>query len=490
MKFSFAEPDLGKKGVIAVAVAEGRKLGAAATRLDRQSGGAIRRALAGSKFDGKLGELLDIAGPAGVPQSHIVLYGLGKPEDLIEGKAEDLGGGLLALLRGLPDTAAAIVVDGGAGLPAPRAAAHMAYGGQLRSYRFDKYRTKIKKDEQPKLERVTVMLDDSGAAKRAFAPLEQVAEAIAFARDLVAEPANVVYPASMATRVQSLKRLGLAIEVLDLKMLQKLKMGALLGVAQGSLHEPRMVTLRWNGGGRGKAPIAFVGKGVTFDSGGLSLKNPEAMQGQKRDMAGGAAVLGVMSALAALRPAVEVTGYVAAAENMPSGRAIRPGDIVRAANGKTIEVLNTDAEGRLVLADALSHAAAQQPDQIVDLATLTAAVGAALGRRYAGIMGTDAAVVQGLIAAGKRAGENLWELPLVDEYRNDIVSRVADLKNTGEGYAGTIIGGLFLREFVGKVPWAHIDFSSTVLVDKPAPAHPIGATGFGVRTLLQYITGL
>jgi len=365
----------------------------------------------------------------------------------------------------------------------------VAEGLGLSAYRFERFKSQPSARDVTTIEIITGQR--TASVREALARGRVLAEATCYARDLITTPAAEMTPNRLAQEARRLARSHhLGVRIFDEAALRRHGMGAILGVAQGSAQPPRLIELRYRPHGRPRKRIAIVGKGITFDSGGLSLKNPEAMQGQKRDMAGGAAVLGVMSALAALRPAVEVTGYVAAAENMPSGRAIRPGDIVRAANGKTIEVLNTDAEGRLVLADALSHAAAQQPDQIVDLATLTAAVGAALGRRYAGIMGTDAAVVQGLIAAGKRAGENLWELPLVDEYRNDIVSRVADLKNTGEGYAGTIIGGLFLREFVGKVPWAHIDFSSTVLVDKPAPAHPIGATGFGVRTLLQYITGL
>ena len=365
----------------------------------------------------------------------------------------------------------------------------VAEGLGLSAYRFERFKSQPSARDVTTIEIITGQR--TASVREALARGRVLAEATCYARDLITTPAAEMTPNRLAQEARRLARSHhLGVRIFDEAALRRHGMGAILGVAQGSAQPPRLIELRYRPHGRPRKRIAIVGKGITFDSGGLSLKNPEAMQGQKRDMAGGAAVLGVMSALAALRPAVEVTGYVAAAENMPSGRAIRPGDIVRAANGKTIEVLNTDAEGRLVLADALSHAAAQQPDQIVDLATLTAAVGAALGRRYAGIMGTDAAVVQGLIAAGKRAGENLWELPLVDEYRNDIVSRVADLKNTGEGYAGTIIGGLFLREFVGKVPWAHIDFSSTVQVDKPAPAHPIGATGFGVRTLLQYITGL
>ncbi|MBV8170119.1 MAG: leucyl aminopeptidase [Alphaproteobacteria bacterium] len=485
MKFSFDEPDLGKKGVIAVAVAEGRKLGAAATRLDRQSGGAIRRALAGSKFDGKLGELLDIVGPAGVPQSHIVLYGLGKAEDLIEGKAEDLGGGLLAQLRALPDTAAAIVVDGGAGLPAPRVAAHMAYGAQLRSYRFDKYRTKLKKDDQPKLDRVTVMLDDSGAAKRAFAPLEKVAEAIAFARDLVAEPANVVFPASMATRVLALKKLGLAIEVLDLKAMQKLKMGALLGVAQGSLNEPRMVTLRWNGGARGKAPIAFIGKGVTFDSGGLSLKTAKGMEDMKWDMAGSAAVVGTMAALAGRKAKVNAVGVIALVENMPSGTAQRPCDIVSSASGQTIEVLNTDAEGRLILADAMWYAQDRfKPVAMIELSTLTGAIITSLGHEHAGMFANDDKLADELTQAGKGCGETVWRMPLGEAYDKQINSDIADMKNIGEGNAGSIVAAQFLKRFVdGDLPWAHLDIAGVAWSKKDAPTVPKGATAWGVRLL-------
>jgi leucyl aminopeptidase len=265
-------------------------------------------------------------------------------------------------------------------------------------------------------------------------------------------------------------------------------MGALLGVAQGSSEPARFIEMIYRPArSKGVRSVAVAGKGITFDSGGLSLKTADGMQTMKRDMAGGAVVLAMMSAVRELGVPVEVRGYVAASENMPSGSAFKPGDVLRAGTGKTIEVRTTDAEGRLVLADALAYASAAKPDVLIDLATLTGAVRTALGTRYAAIMGTDRTLVQSLIDAGKTCGENLWELPLVDEYRQDIVSHVADIKNIGEGGAGTIIGGLFLREFVGKVPWAHIDFSSTVNTDKPLPCLPRGATGFGVRTLLRYL---
>jgi len=484
MKFSFAEPDFGKKGAVAVAVAEGRKLGPAAVRLDRASSGAIARALAGSKFTGKLGELLEIPGPSGVPHSRIVLYGLGKPADLIEGKAEDLGGGLLALLAGLPDVAAAVLVDPGAGLAPPRAAAHMAYGARLRAYRFDKYRTKLKPEDRAKLERVVFMVEDSARAKREFAPLDKVADAVFFARDLVAEPPNVIYPESMAQRIKSLSRLGLTVEVLGLRELRKLGMGALLGVAQGSIHEPRVVVMRWSGGAKSKPPIAFIGKGVTFDSGGLSLKTSKGMEDMKWDMAGSAAVVGTMAALAGRRAKANAVGLIGLVENMPSGTAQRPGDIVTSASGQTIEVLNTDAEGRLVLADVLWYCIDRfKPAAMIDLATLTGAIITSLGMENAGLFANDDALANDLLAAGKAVGETVWRMPLADSYDKQINSDIADVKNIGDGNAGSIIGAEFVQRFVNKVPWAHLDIAGVAWSKKDAPTVPKGATGWGIRLL-------
>jgi leucyl aminopeptidase len=290
----------------------------------------------------------------------------------------------------------------------------------------------------------------------------------------------------LAQQAKSLAGKGLTVRVHHQRALGRMRMGALLGVGQGSREAPCLIEMVYRPRRRARRRIALVGKGITFDSGGLSLKSAESMQSQKRDMAGGAVVLGVMHALPRLDLPIEVRGYVPAAENMPSGAAIRPGDVLRAYNGKTIEVLNTDAEGRLVLADALSYAATKRPDVMIDFATLTAAVRNALGTRYAAVMGTDRGLAASLIAAGVEVGENLWELPLAEEYRGDLDSRVADLKNIGEGHAGTIIGGLFLREFVGSVPWAHVDFSSTVMSDG-YPCNPKGASGYGVRMLLRYL---
>jgi leucyl aminopeptidase len=263
-------------------------------------------------------------------------------------------------------------------------------------------------------------------------------------------------------------------------------MGAILGVARGSRNEPRLIEMRYEPAAAPRRHLALVGKGITFDSGGLSIKPATGMESMKRDMAGGAVVVAALQAAAALKLPLRVHGYVACAENMPDGDAIRPGDVLRAFDGKTIEVLNTDAEGRLVLADALGYAARQRPAAMIDFATLTGAVRTALGKRYAAIMGNDTALVGECLAAARTSDEGLWELPLVDEYRSDLDSPIADIKNTGAGHAGTIIGGLFLREFVAGLPWAHIDFSSTVVSDGYA-AHAKGPSGYGVRTAIRLL---
>ncbi len=344
---------------------------------------------------------------------------------------------------------------------------------------------------QSPVQRLVLLAPNTPTLRAAVQRARIGAAATCYARDLINLPAAIVTPTYLAGEAGRIARKqGLRSRVFDPRAIRRAGMGGLLGVAQGSAQPPRFIELTYQPRTKARKCVALVGKGITFDSGGLSIKTADAMQTQKRDMAGGAVVLAVMSVMRDLGPPVEVRGYVPATENMPGPRAIKPGDVVRAANGKTIEVLNTDAEGRLVLADALSYAAARNPDVLIDLATLTAAVRIALGPRYAAIMGTDPTLVQELIAAARQCGEHLWELPLVAEYRGDIDSTVADVKNVGEGGAGTIIGGLFLREFVARVPWAHVDFSSTVMTDKPFPGHPRGATGFGVRTLLRYITAL
>ena len=372
------------------------------------------------------------------------------------------------------------VAAGDAGAEALRA---LAEGVPLARYRFTRYRSR---DTKPESLAITVAVDRLDAAGREAVRLGEIAaEATALTRDLANTPAQDLAPMDLARVARSLARRGLRVRVHDRRALARLRMGAILGVGMGSAQPPCFIEITYRPP-RARRRVALVGKGITFDSGGLSLKTADSMQAQKRDMAGAAVVLGVMSALPALKLPVEVRGYIASAENMPSGNAMRPGDVLRAYNGTTIEVLNTDAEGRLVLADALSYAARQRPDCIIDFATLTAVVRIALGPRCAAVLGSDRRLIGELIASAADANEMLWELPLIEEYRRDIDSRVADLKNVGEGHSGTIVAALFLREFVAGLPWAHVDFSSTVMSDGFA-CHPTGASGYGVRTMLRWL---
>lgn len=377
----------------------------------------------------------------------------------------------------------------------PDALGAFVEGTALTGYSFTRYR-----QDRDRVEIATVTLAglvaprDAGL-RAAVRTGETLANATNQARNWINEPAAVMTPATFAADAEAvLGNVGLEVRVDGPSALAKLGMGALLGVARGSAEEPRFVRVTYRppagrGGDAGGRPrrLAFVGKGITFDSGGLSLKRPDGMEHMKRDMAGGAAVLGGMLAIAALRPAAEVRAYVPMSENMPGGSAIKPGDILKTPGGKTIEVLNTDAEGRLVLADALSIAVGDQPDVIVDIATLTGAVRSALGNRIAGIMGNDRALVEALIAAGKQGGERCWELPLVHDYRPDLESNVADLANVAQGgYGGAIHAGLFLEEFVGGLPWAHLDIAGVGFTDRDIPNAPRGGVGFGTRMLARY----
>jgi leucyl aminopeptidase len=452
--------------------------------LDRRLKGALVDEAAQQGFKGAEGDVAVFQTHGALSVRYVVLVGVGKGA---VGAWYRLAHAIVGRTHDLRATQTALVLP--AAFRTPTIVELIVEGVLLSSYRFEQL--KSSSERKPRLEALTLLAPPGSALRTAIRRGEHIAAATCYARDLINLPAATVTPTYLAEQAQGLARdHDLRVRILDSKGIRRANMGALLGVAQGSVQPPRFIELIYKPKHKPAKVVAIAGKGITFDSGGLSLKTADGMQAQKRDMAGGAVVLGVLSAARDLGIDVEVRGYIPATENMPGGGAIKPGDVVRACNGKTIEVLNTDAEGRLVLADALAYAAAAKPDLLIDLATLTAAVRTALGSRYAAIMGTDAALVQALIAAGRECGENLWELPLVDEYRADIHSSVADLKNVGEGGAGTIIGGLFLREFAGQLPWAHIDFSSTVVTEKGLPCHPRGATGFGVRTLLRYLGSL
>ncbi|OIQ94510.1 cytosol aminopeptidase [mine drainage metagenome] len=487
MKISFAKSALPDEGALVVGILEGGALPSTAARLDEASGGTLSRAIAASRFEGKKDQSLLLVAPAGLTLSRLLLLGLGKGETFDALAAEAFGGGAVAALAGAGDAQMAIAVDAVAGsaLPVAEAAAHAALGARLRSYRFDKYRTTEKKTEKPSVKKVVVLAEDAAAAKKAYAPLEAVAEGVFLTRDLASEPANVIYPESLAEQAKALAGLGLEVEVLGEKQMRKLGMGALLGVGQGSERESQLAVLRWSGADdKEAAPLAFVGKGVTFDTGGICLKPAANMEDMKWDMGGAAVVIGLMKALALRKARVNAVGVVGLVENMPSGTAQRPGDVVTSASGQTIEVINTDAEGRLVLADALWYTQDRfKPRAIIDLATLTGAIIVSLGAHYAGLFANDDTLAGQLTAAGAAVGEKLWRMPVDDPYDKQIKSEIADMKNVGEGGAGSVTAAMFLKRFIKETPWAHLDIAGVTWAKKDGPVTPKGASAFGVRLL-------
>jgi leucyl aminopeptidase len=332
---------------------------------------------------------------------------------------------------------------------------------------------------------VTVAVGDVAAARRAFASREAIADGVLMARDLVNEPANVLFPAEFARRASTLKKVGVQVEVLDVPKLTKLGMRALLGVGQGSAHDSRVVVMRWNGGKKGEAPVAFIGKGVCFDTGGISIKPAGGMEDMKGDMAGAACVTGLMHALAARKAKVNAVGVIGVVENMPDGKAQRPGDIVKSMSGQTIEIINTDAEGRLVLGDVVWYAAQRfKPKFMIDLATLTGAIIVALGHEYAGLFANNDQLAERLTKAGEATGELVWRMPLSKDYDKQIDSKFADMKNTGGRMGGAITAAQFIKRFVDdKTPWAHLDIAGTGFDSRQSDINKSWGSGWGVRLL-------
>jgi leucyl aminopeptidase len=489
-KLDFAPFSAPPKGVLIVFCEDGLKLGPATRKALASSGDLVQRAAAADRFTGKNGSALEIIAPAGIAASRLVVVGVGKAGKLRSRDFVKLGG----VARGkIPNAAtdATIVAElaGGAVKPEHAAdmAADMAYGARLRSYAFDRYKTKRKEGEEPPAKtNITLAVGNVAAARKAFASRETLADGVVIARDLINEPANVLYPEEFARRCGSLKKLGIAIEVLDVPAMKKLGMNALLGVGQGSAHDSRLVVMRWNGGKKGAAPLAFIGKGVCFDTGGISIKGAQGMEDMKGDMAGAAAVVGLMHALAARKARVNVIGAIGVVENMPSAKAQRPGDIVTSMSGQTIEIINTDAEGRLVLADVLWYVAKKhKPKFMIDLATLTGAIIIALGHEYAGLFANDEKLADHLIRAGAESGDLVWRMPLAPEYDKLMDSKFADVKNAGAGRAaGSITAAQFLQRFVAdKTPWAHLDIAGTALGSPQTDINKSWSSGFGVQLL-------
>ncbi len=495
MQLSFVAPSSSGTGVGAVIVGalDGGTLTPAAARLDKETGGALARALGFSKFTGKPSQMLELLAPAGVKASRIVLVGLGKASEFDGAKAENIAALVIGRLLGTGEKEAAFEIDPpkGAKMKPAEVAAHLAMGAKLKSYTFNHYRTKDLADLESKLAKVTIATADAAGAKKAWAPLSAIADGVFLARDVVNEPPNVLSPQEFASRAKKLSSVGVKVQVLGVAEMKKLGMGALLGVGQGSVRESQLVVMQWNGARKKTdAPVAFVGKGVCFDSGGLSLKSGAGMMGMKGDMGGAAAVIGTMQSLAARKARVNAVGVIGLVENMPDGNAQRPDDVVKSMSGQTIEVLNTDAEGRLVLADALTYTQTKfKPKFVIDLATLTGAIMTALGLEHAGLFSNDDKLSERITDAGKSAGEPVWRLPLGPAYDKALKSKIADMKNIGGAYAGSITAAQFIQRFVDKgTPWAHLDIAGVAWQDGEQKAHiPSWGTGWGVRVLNRLV---
>ncbi len=494
MKIAFAGLGTPDHGAYVVGVYEGKGLSPSAAKIDKDHKGLVKRAMDASKFTGKRHQFLTILAPGGMDVSQIILMGLGKPEELTAFQAEALGGNLVGYVAKGTDKSVSVAIDGfaKAKMDAGKMAAHFAIGARLRSYRFDKYRTKDKPEDKPALTNLNVMSGKSAGAKSQFETLSKIADGVNFTRDLVNEPPNVLYPESFAAEIKKLTKLGIKVEVLDEKQIKALKMGALLGVAQGSVRPARVAIMQYNGAkSKGKAgPIALVGKGVTFDTGGISIKPAAGMEEMKWDMAGAGAVTGAMMALAGRKAKVNVIGIVGLVENMPDGNAQRPGDIVTTMSGQTVEVLNTDAEGRMVLCDIMWHVQQKfKPSVMVDLATLTGAILVALGHEFAGLFSNDDTLSKQLTAAGEATGERLWRMPMCEAYDRELDGFQSDLKHIGNGReAGSATAAHYLGRFVQKgVKWAHLDIAGTAWSKKDHGVTPKGATAYGVRLLNHWI---
>ena len=471
---------------IATPVFEGLVLTSDGEALDQAAGGALSRALAGSRVTGARGQTADLLAPAGVHASRIVLVGAGPRKDFDESAIETLAANAYQAVK----LSGATSLELRLGDPSSQDAARAAFGARLAAYRFDRYLTAEKPEKKPSIAKVRVICADPDAAAAAFEPLAALADAVIFARDLVSEPANILYPEEFARRVKMLGELGLEVEVLGEAQMAELGMGSLLGVGQGSVRESQLAVLTWRGAADPKAaPIAFVGKGVCFDTGGISIKPADGMEEMKTDMGGAAAVAGVMHALAGRKAKVNAVGILGLVENMPDGNAIRPGDILTSMSGQTIEVINTDAEGRLVLADALWYCQQRfKPRAMIDLATLTGAMIVALGNDFGGLFSNNDELSAGLLAASAGEGELLWRMPLHGGYEKQIDSPAADVKNTGGRPAGSITAALFLKRFVRDVPWAHLDIAPVAWRKSATATIPEGASGFGVRLLNRLVS--
>jgi leucyl aminopeptidase len=484
VKVGFVPLSAAPRGVLVVFSDDKLEMGAATRKTLGSAVDLVKRAAETNQFKGKNGATLDILAPEGLKAKRLVVVGTGKLSELKDNDFLKLGGVVAGKLAAA-NNAVTIVAELPTGSMNADQAAALASGIRLRAYKFDRYKTRKTEGEEAALRAdVSIAVGDPAAARKAFTPTSHIVDGVVAARDLVNEPPNVLFPVEFARRASKLRKFGVDIEVLDAKAMTKLGMGALLGVAQGSSQPGRTVIMRWNGGKHGDQPIAFVGKGVCFDTGGISIKPSGSMEDMKGDMGGAACVVGLMHALAARKAKVNVVGAIGLVENMPDGNAQRPGDIVTSMSGQTIEIINTDAEGRLVLADVLWYVAKKfKPKFMVDLATLTGAIMVALGTEYAGLFSNNDELAARLIEAGLATGERVWRMPLGAEYDKQIDSQFADMKNTGNRHGGSITAAQFLQRFVDGTPWAHLDIAGTAMGAPKSEINQSWGSGFGVRLL-------
>ncbi len=448
----------------------------------------VSHAVSAGRFTGEAGALLELYLQEDKAARRVLLVGTGGAEKDGSNGYEKAGGALTAKLLASGEKTLVIDLSALDAADKAQAAAHVAFGAVLRAWQHH-YRTKVPAKSQPSLTGI-IIVGGGPQAEAAWAALKPVADGIAFTRTLVTEPANIIYPETFVERCRSLADLGVEIEALDEEAMAALGMHALLGVSLGSERPARLLVMRWNGtGDSGNPPLALVGKGVTFDTGGISIKPAAGMEDMKWDMGGAGAVAGAMHALAARKAKVNVVGVCGLVENMPDGKAQRPGDVVTSMSGQTIEVINTDAEGRLVLCDALTWVQrTYKPETIVDLATLTGAMIVALGHEHGGLFANDETLAAELLAAGLASGDKLWRLPLGDAYDKMIDSPIADMKNVGPRDGGSISAAQFLKRYIDEgVRWAHLDIAGMVWAAKPGTLHDKGATGYGVRLLDRFV---
>jgi leucyl aminopeptidase len=483
VKVGFVPFSAAARGILVVFCDDALQFGAATLKGLGDTAAVVKRAAASASFKGKSATILDILAPEGLKAGRLIVIGTGKADAIKETDVLKFGGVLAGKMRGAE--AVTVMAELPSGAMSAEQAANLASGVLLRAYAFDRYKTKKKDDDdKPTNVAVSIAVGDVAAAKKVFAADENVIDGVILARNLVNEPPNVLYPVEFARRASELKKLGVEVEVLDVKAMEKLGMGALLGVSQGSTQPGRMVIMRWNGGKKGEQPVAFIGKGVTFDTGGISIKPSGSMEDMKGDMGGAACVVGLMHALAGRKAKCNVVGAIGIVENMPDGNAQRPGDIVTSMSGQTIEIINTDAEGRLVLADVLWYVKEKfKPKFMVDLATLTGAILVALGTEHAGLFSNNDELSERLHAVGQSTGEKVWRLPMGPEYDKMMDSQFADMKNAGARNGGSITAAQFLQRFVGETPWAHLDIAGTAMGAPKTEINQSWGSGYGVRLL-------